>query len=485
MKNKFILFLLITMLVIGGTVIYIQQDRNLVLGAPVFYVANAGDGTISKVDLEKPEPVVSIPLNTTQLSHGIAIMPDEKIVYYGTGFQGKSVRALDVNTEKTIFEITFDQGVHGIDIHPSGEYLYVSLMAGLGQEGGVLAVINTKNFEEIARITTDDGPAHVSITNDGYQIWVANVNANTISVVDAYTFQVLATIPVGEVPNEVAVSPLLDYAYSANVRSNSISVIDMETYKVVKEIEVGAGVHGVTVTPDGKQVWTANNQSNDVTVIDVETLTVVETIKTGSYANHISFSPNGDLAFVTHRESNNLVVISATDYSVIDEMDLGMEPHELTLKGMLANTGMGENDKDQNADKDEFLYKGESFAEGVEIKVQLLSPYSTKNQELLRELGNVTIFDTFSFLIDMTTHYGDLMSLPFKERIVLQNNDGFEVEAVKWVLVNEDSHHPKFIGIFDKTINKSPLLINDNSNFKLVFRPFINEEEVSVELYQY
>ncbi|ADU31313.1 YncE family protein [Evansella cellulosilytica] len=480
--NKKRMILLLSMLIFIGVVVFFTLDRNVAVSAPAFYVANAGDGTLSKIDLDERESVESISLGVNELSHGIAISPDEKVVYYGTGFQGKSLQALEVDTQEIVSELIFDEGVHGIDIHPSGEFLYVSLMGGLGEDGGVLAVVDTNTFTEIARITTDDGPAHVSVTNDGAQIWVANVNGNSISVVDAYTYQVLATIPVGEVPNEVAVSPTMDFAYSANVRSNTISVIDMVRFEVIEEIQVGEGVHGVTVSPDGKQVWTANNHSNDVSVIDVETLSVVKTIETASYANHISFSPNGEFAFVTHRESNNLVIIDTKDYSILNELDLGNEPHEMTLKGMLASNETMEDDFTDRQETKNYLVSGEEFTEGVDIQIQLLSPYNLENQELIWELANVNPFDFFFINIDMSTHSGDLMAVPFDEGIVLANEEGTEVSPIQWIVVNEESHHPRYMAIFEKTVNMTPLLTNQNSYLEMIFRPFINEEEVRVEL---
>lgn len=475
------MLLIIMALIIGGTVSFLFVSNKQSLSAPIFFVANAGDGTISEIDLQSNTPVNSIKLNVEQLSHGIAISPDETTVYFGTGFQGKSLRALDVKTKQVLREKTFEEGIHGIDIHPSGKYVYVSLMAGLGQEGGQVAVIDTNTFEEVVLITTDDGPAHVSVSVDGTQIWVANVNGNSVSAIDAFTFQVLATIPVGEVPNEVALSPNLDYAFVANVRSNSLTVIDMMTFNVLSEIEVGEGVHGVTVSPDGKQVWTANNHSSDVSVIDVETLSLVTTITTGSFANHISFSPDGGLAFVTQREANNLVIIDTTDYEILRELELGKEPHEMTLKGMELNN-ISKSDKvsnDNNRSKfglNKYIVENEAFAEGIEVKVQLLSPFDEENTLLIISNIDIDPFQYFALKVEMTTHSGDLSSIPFAERTVLTNDDGDEIKADKWIVISNDSHHPQFLALFEKTVDKQPLLKNIDTKLSVKFRPFINDE---------
>ncbi len=483
MKYKGISIFGLVILLIGGG-LFFSINNNNALTAPVFYVANAGDGTISQINLEKNEAVQSLSLDTEQLSHGIAISPDETIVYYGTGFQGKSLQAFHTDTKEVVSELNYNEGIHGIDIHPTGKYLYVSLMAGLGEEGGAISVVDTTTFDEVAVIETDDGPAHVSVTTDGSQVWVTNVNANTVSVIDAYTYQVLATIPVGEVPNEVAVSPNLDYAFAANVNSNSLSIIDMITFEVVKEIEVGEGVHGVTVSPDGSQVWTANNHSNDVSVVDIDTFTLVTTIETGSYANHISFSPDGDLAFVTHRDSNSLAVIDTRKYEVIKDLELGNEPHEMTLKGM-------ETSADEEIVLDEvwsaslkmrYTINGEGGAEGAGIEARLLSPYN--EADMIYPTSNLEVepFNYFSILIKMTTHAGDLLTIPFDERVVLTNNQGVQVTPEHWVVIGNDSHHPQFLALFEKTRDKQPLLKNTDTELFLKFEPFIIDEVVELKL---
>ncbi len=461
-------------IVSAGIISYISLQTKQ-LSSPVFYVANAGDGSVSEVDLIQDEPIMSIPTETEQLSHGIAKSIERQTLYYGTGFQGKSLRAMDLETQETINEMEFEEGIHGIDIHPNEDFLYVSLMSGLGEEGGTLAVIDTENFTEITRMETDDGPAHVDVSNDGKQVWVANVNGNSVSAIDAYTFQVLATIDVGDVPNEVALSPLNDYAYAANVESNTVTVIDMNTFEVVDEIEAGEGVHGVTVTNDGKQVWTANNHSNDVSVIDTETLSIIETIDTGSYPNHISFSPEDEIAFVTHRESNTLVIIDQNDYSIVEEMVLGSEPHEMTLKGMVEEDSISNEDNESDEMKKNNLMEGETSAENVNISATVLSPYHSETKTLVQNEVGENPFKYFTLKIELETHSGDLSSNPFAENVVLTSTQGVEIPISKWIELSQDSHHPQYLAIFEKVSDDNiALLAKPEDKLSLRFEPFIN-----------
>ncbi|MGO4886768.1 YncE family protein [Anaerobacillus sp. MEB173] len=483
MKNKTVIIGFSVVLLIAALFFFTLNKTNT-FDVPRFYVANAADGTVSAVDLSESEPVKAMQFNYEQLSHGIAQSPDQETLYIGTGFDGKSLLAVDVMTEEIMNEIEFDEGVHGIDIHPSGQYLYISLNPGLGNdEGGGIAVVDTALFEVVAFIETDPGPAHISVTIDGSQVWVANVNANTISVIDAYTFQVLASVPVGEIPNEVAVSPTLDFAYVANVRSNTISVIDMVTFEVVEEIEAGEGVHGVTVSPDGQEVWTANNHSNDVSVIDKETFTVTDRIETGSYANHISFSPDGNWAFVTHRESNDLAVIDRQTLEVIEMIPLGAEPHEMTLKELVTFKDLEViNEKWSQANHDRHSLQQSDYIDGIEFDIELLSPYNAENVEIVEQLTDLNLFDYYAVRLSLTTHSGDLNSINWSEITSLTSENGLKAPVKHWIVENGDSHHPSYLAVFEKTVDMNPLMNSRSESLTVKFSPFLQNEEVTIQL---
>lgn len=223
--------------------------------ASVFYVPNAGEGTISVVDPMKEETIETISLGTSQASHGIALSLDGKKLFTGTGFDGKSLVVIDTETEKVEKEIPFDAGVHGIDISNDGQSLYVTLMNGLGSEEGTVAIFTVENMKKIAEVKTGGGPAHIAVKPDGSQVWIANVNGDTIAVMDSKENQIIKTIDVGKVPNEVALSPDGKLAFVANVESDFVSVIDTNQMEVIKTIHAGDAPHGVTVSPNGTEAW--------------------------------------------------------------------------------------------------------------------------------------------------------------------------------------------------------------------------------------
>lgn len=425
----------------------------------LIYVPNAGEGTISVIDPNENKVIDTISLGTKQASQGIALSSDGKTLYTGTGFDGKSLIVIDTETKKKINEIKFDEGVHGIDLSADGKFLYISLNPGLGQEGkGSVAVVKTDTMEKVAEVETDEGPAHVAVAPDGSQVWVANVNADTVSVIETKANSLLKTIKVGDVPNEVAVSPDGKWVFVANVESDLVSVIEIETLQVVRTVQAGDGPHGVTVSPNGKELWVANNNSNDVTVIDTATLDRKVSIPTGSYANHIAFSQDGKWAYISNKKSNDVVKIDVEKKEVVAKIPVGVDPHEISLEDNVST----------NFETINYTFTGQSAEEATTTQTtndmkQRIKSARTDSViiDVLRLAPNDPItgqkeidFKKYDgYQISLTTHFGDLSSLPLDQNTYLITENGEKIKPVDWIVQSNDSHHPLYLAIFPKNDN--------------------------------
>ncbi|MEC1742826.1 cytochrome D1 domain-containing protein [Schinkia azotoformans] len=420
----------------------------------LIYVPNAGEGTVSVIDPNENKVVDTLSLGTKQASHGIALSLDGKTLYTGTGFEGQSLIVIDTETMEVINEIKFNGGVHGIDLSGDGQFLYVSLSPGLGNDGnGALAVLKTDTMEKIAEIDTVVGSSHVAVTPDGSQVWLAHANGGKVSVIDTKTNTVVKIIKVAEVPNEVAVSPDGKWAFVANVGSDLVSVIEIESLQVVKTVQAGDGPHGVTVSPDGTELWVSSRDSFDVTIIDTATLETKTIIPTGGSANHVAFSQNGKWAYVTNQRSNEIVKIDAEKKEVVARIPVGIDPHEISLEDYVSTnfetinymfTDQGNQAETSNQSISE-RFKNASV-DGVGIDV--LRVVSTDSE--VYEVAKVDFEKYDAFQISLTTHSGDLSSLPLDQNTFLITNNGEKVKPVEWIVQSNDSHHPSFLVVFPK-----------------------------------
>lgn len=422
------------------------------------YIANAGEGTISVIDIKNNEEIEKIDIGSEQASHGIALSSDGQTVYTGTGFDGKSLLVIDTKTKETIKKIEFNQGVHGIDISPDGKSLFISLNPGLGENGGSLTIIDTETLELITEVETEDGPAHVAVTASGKQVWVANVNDNSVSVIDTDSKQLVKTIEVGQVPNEVAITPDEKYVYVANVESDLISVIDISKLEVIKTIEAGDGPHGVTVSPDGTELWVANNNSNDLYVIDTATLATKTIIPTGSYANHVGFSLDGNLVFVTNRKSNDLVKIDRKTKEVIARIPVGSEPHEISLEDNVIKSKERVNYKFNDSltiEENNIKHSIGQTVNSIEVNISHIENEADINDFEANLNENIVV------RLALTTHSGNISELDLESNIFLVDANGNRFKPENWLVESKDAHHPSYVAVFPKVDSSYFLLIED------------------------
>ena len=105
------------------------------------------------------------------------------------------------------------------------------------------------------------GPSPSALTAGSGSIWVANVDAHSVSRVDPAKQVVIQTIQVGNGPAGIAFGG--GFVWVANSLDGTVSRIDPRTDTVVQRIPVGNGPAGVAV--DSRYVWVANSSDGTVT----------------------------------------------------------------------------------------------------------------------------------------------------------------------------------------------------------------------------
>ncbi|MFZ0738602.1 MAG: hypothetical protein WBL70_10040 [Candidatus Acidiferrales bacterium] len=119
--------------------------------AQEIWVANAGDGTVSIID-------VSTKTVTQTLAAGVdganrlKFTPDGKLALIST-LRGPDVTVIDTATRKTIKRITVGHGAAGVVMQPDGSRAFVAC-----SPDGYVAVINLHSLEVAGRIPIGKGP---------------------------------------------------------------------------------------------------------------------------------------------------------------------------------------------------------------------------------------------------------------------------------------------------------------------------------------
>jgi len=228
----------------------------------------------------------------THPAHVVADQSGERAFVTNAG--DNTVSVVDLAAGKVISTIGTGRYPHGLRMSPDGREVYVANV-----QDGTVSVIDADGLTELARIPVGATPVQVGFTPDGTRVYVSLRDENRVGVIDTSTRSLIGTIEVGRNPIQVHATPDGRFVYVANQGSDAepadtVSVIEVSSGKVVDTIRTGMGAHGVVVSGDGAWVFVTNIVDGTVSAIEVATGNVVASFAVGRGPNGITYrSPQG------------------------------------------------------------------------------------------------------------------------------------------------------------------------------------------------
>ncbi len=200
-----------------------------------------------------------------------------------------------------------------------------------GANTNTVIVLDPSTLAIVGNVAVGTHPRGLAGTPDGTQLWVTNMNSNSISVINPSTQKVTATIALpSSQPYGIDITPDGTTAYIANgTTPGAVYVVDVAKQTVTATIAVGGRPFKLAVSPDGAQVYVTNNADGTVSVIDVLTNTVIQTITVGAAAFGVAWAPNGTRVYVT--ADGNLYVIDPSSYQIVATIAVGSYPVSVTV----------------------------------------------------------------------------------------------------------------------------------------------------------
>lgn len=202
-----------------------------------------------------------------------------------------TVSIVDMENRKIVKTIRAGRYPHGLRMSPKGREVYVANV-----QDGSLSVIDASTLTEVARIPVGKAPVQVGFTPDGSRVYVSLRDENSVAVVDTTTRKLIGKIGVGRNPIQVYATPDGRFVYVANQGTDTqpadtVSVIEVAANKVVDTIRTGKGAHGVVVSDDGGFVFVTNIVDGTVSAIDVASRKIAATFPVGHGPNGITYRP--------------------------------------------------------------------------------------------------------------------------------------------------------------------------------------------------
>jgi len=205
---------------------------------------------------------------------------------------------------------------------PLGE-VYVSNL-----DSNSVSVVSAATSSVIATIPVGTAPA-APVSNDLLRkLYVPSTTDNTVTVIDETTHTVIKTIPVGHAPGYAAVDAQHGKVYVNNVTDKTVSVIDSITDTVIKTLPSGAGIAANIghINAVYHRYYLPNATDGTLTIINTDTDTVVKTVTVGTSPTEALVDASGGDVYVVNQGSNSVTVINAATETAIGNFAVGGAP---------------------------------------------------------------------------------------------------------------------------------------------------------------
>jgi DNA-binding beta-propeller fold protein YncE len=218
----------------------------------------------------------------------------------------KRLAAIDLRTEKMLWNREYEMGCDRMALSPDGKLLYVPSF-----EGPIWRVVDGATGESITTITTNSGAHNTVFGLDGSRAYLAGLRSPLLRVADPRTHTVVAEVgPFGNSIRPFTVSGDQRLAFVNVNELLGFEVGDIRTGKLLHRVEVtgyakgpvkrhGCPSHGIALTPDEKELWLADGANSRVHVFDATVMPPrqVASIALRDQPGWVAFSLDGRHAY--------------------------------------------------------------------------------------------------------------------------------------------------------------------------------------------
>lgn len=168
--------------------------------------------------------------------------------------------------------------LHRLYASVPGAGLVPSLLVGLGMMGltsgsGALAVLDTANLREIARLPAGVFPDGTAYDPKDHRIFVSDELGSAVLVIDANANRLVARIATGGEVGNVRYDPLTSRVYAPIQSRDELAVIDPVRAVIVSKYKLTGGQHphGLAVAPGAAIGYIACDANDVLLAVDLKT----------------------------------------------------------------------------------------------------------------------------------------------------------------------------------------------------------------------
>jgi DNA-binding beta-propeller fold protein YncE len=234
---------------------------------------------------------------------GVALSAESDRLYVTTT---KRMAALDLKTERVVWNREYEGGCDRMAISPDGRILYVPSL-----EGPHWHVVDARTGDVIKRIDTNSGAHNTIFGLDGASVYLAGLRSPLLHVADAASHTV--TTKVGAFGNVIRPFTVNGRQTLCFVNVDGLlgfEVGDLKAGKMLHRVEVqgfsqgpvkrhGCPSHGIALSPDESELWLADAANSRVHIFDATSMPPkqIASIVVRDQPGWITFSLDGRYAY--------------------------------------------------------------------------------------------------------------------------------------------------------------------------------------------
>jgi DNA-binding beta-propeller fold protein YncE len=218
----------------------------------------------------------------------------------------KRVAAIDLTTEKIVWEKEYEGGADRLAVSPDGKTLYIPSL-----EGPHWNVVDATSGDVVTKIVTNSGAHNTIYGPSGKYVYLAGLKMPKLLVADAQTRKVVKEVgPFGSMVRPFTINAAETLCFVNVNELLGFEVGDLKTGKMLHRAEVtgyakgpvkrhGCPSHGIGLTPDEKELWLSDGANERMHIFDATVMPPkqVASIKLRDQPGWVTFSMDGRYAY--------------------------------------------------------------------------------------------------------------------------------------------------------------------------------------------
>lgn len=294
-----------------GNTLRAGEERRLYVAVPGIrnYLEYGGHGLLV-FDIEQGHRFIKR-ISTAGLSpdgkpdnvKGICASADSKRVYVSTT---QTLTCLDLNSEKVLWEQSYEGGCDRMAISPKGDLIYLPSF-----EKAHWNVVDAGDGRVLGKIVPDSGSHNTVYGLDGKRVYLAGLRSPLLTIADGPAHKAVSTVG----PFSASIRPftvngqqtlcfvnvneLLGFEVGDIKSGKKLFRVEVDGYKTGPIKRHGCPSHGIGLTPDEKELWIVDAYNERVHIFDATVMPPkqVTSIKLRDEPGWITFSIDGRFGY--------------------------------------------------------------------------------------------------------------------------------------------------------------------------------------------